>query len=300
MTCADIGYDMLFTAVYTVVDDWYQGEGAALVRSRPGVKPTFTDSEVLTLEIVRDLERETKERRWYATVAANWRALFPQLPERSVLHKRTKSLGLLLDRCRCAVRQRLLTPEDPRRLLDGTPVPVCDVSRVDRPDGSSAGQQWRPYGAEMGRCAARAWWFYGFKLVLTATLDLVPDQAVLVPAAADEREVAAALLEPGGVYIADGNFSRTASPTWAATLDRVGCTVVAPLPHPKAATQDPAERAFLRAVRNRVETLIGLLKSEHGLEDHGARSWWGLRTRIAGILAAYTIGRYLVALGLYE
>jgi hypothetical protein len=291
---------MLFAAVYTVVDDWYQAVGGQLVRSRPGVKPTFTDSEVITLELVRDLEGETRERRWYAKVAANWRPLFPQLPERSVLHKRTKSLWLLLDRCRCAVRDRHLDPADGRRLLDGTAVPVCDVSRVGRPDGSSAGRQWQTYGAEIGRCAARAWWFYGFKLVLTATVDFLPDQAVLVPAAADEREVAEALLEPGYVYIADRNFSRLASPTWAATLDHVGCGVIAPPPRRYAAEQDPAERAFLRHVRNRVETLIGLLKGEHGLEEHGARSWWGLRTRIAGILAAYTIGRYLVAMGVCD
>jgi hypothetical protein len=144
--------------VYTVVDDWYQAVGWQLVRSRPGVKPRFSDSEVLTLEVVRELEGETRERRWYARVAANWRALFPCLPERSVLHKRTKSLGLLLDRCRCGVRDRLVNPADPRRLLDGTPVPVCAVSRVGRPDGTSAGRQWPPYGAQIGRCAARAWW----------------------------------------------------------------------------------------------------------------------------------------------
>ena len=159
MSCADIPYDTLFAMVYTVVDDWYQESGWQLVRSRPGVKPRFSDSEVLTLEVVRELDGETRERRWYARVAANWRALFPCLPERSVLHKRTKSLGLLLDRCRCAVRDRLRDPADPRRLLDGTPVPVCAVSRVGRPDGTSAGRQWQPYGAEIGRCAARAWWF---------------------------------------------------------------------------------------------------------------------------------------------
>ena len=111
---------------------------------------------------------------------------------------------------------------------------------------------------------------------------------------AEQREAAAALLTPGLVLIGDRNFSRFTSPTWRADLDAAGCTVVAPPPRRHAAEQDPAERTFLRHVRNRVETLIGLLKSEHGLEDHGAHSWWGLRTRVAGVLAAYTIGRYLM------
>jgi DDE family transposase len=287
----DLPYEMLFTVVYVVVDDWYQREGRALVRGRPGVKPRFSDSEVLTLELVRELEGQTKERRWYRTVRANWRGLFPHLPERSVLHKRTKALWRLLDCCRCAWRDRLLA-DDPRRLIDGTPVPVCDVSRVGRPDGSSAGRQWLEHGAAIGRCAARAWWFYGFKLVLTATLDMLPDQAVLVPATADEREAALALLTPGQVLIGDRNFSRYASPTWREALDQAGIRVIAPPPRRQAARQDPAEQAFLRHVRNRIETLIGLLKHEHGLEDHGARSWWGLLTRLAGLLAAFTLARY--------
>jgi Transposase DDE domain len=287
----EVRYDALFTLVYTVVDDWYQAEGMRLVRGRPGVKPRFSDSEVLTVELVRTLEGQRSERRWYRTVRANWQALFPQLPERSVLHKRTKSLYQLLDRCRCWLRDRLIG-QDPRRLIDGTPVPVCDVSRVGRPDGSSAGGQWFEHGAQIGRCVARAWWFYGFKLVLTATLDMLPDQAVLVPAAADEREVAAALLRPGMVLIGDRNFTPHASPSWRATLAKLDVTVIAPPPRRLAARQDPGERAFLRHVRNRIETLVGLLKGQHGLAAHGARSWWGLLTRVASVLAAFTLAHY--------
>ena len=290
----DLPYEMLFTVVYTLVDEWYRQIGATLVRSRPGVKPRFSDSEVLTVELVRTLEGQTKERRWYRTVRANWLGLFPQLPERSVLHKRTKSLYLLLDRCRCALRDQLL-PDDPCRLVDGTPVPVCDVSRIEGPDGRSAGRQWAAYGAAIGRCAARGWWFFGFKLVLTASLDLLPDQAVLIPAAADEREAAAALLTPGMVLVGDRNFSRYASASWRDALDHAAVQVIAPPPRRHAADQDPAERAFLHHVRNRVETLIGLLKSEHGLEHHGARSWWGLLSRVSSVLAAYTIAHYCLA-----
>jgi hypothetical protein len=293
----DLPYDLLFTVVYTLIDDWYEQEGAALVRSRPGVNPGFSASEVLTVEVVRDLEGETRERHGYRTVAANWRRLFPCLPKRSVLHQRTKSLYRLLDAWRCRLRDQVLDA-DPRRLIDGTPVPVCAVSRVGRPDGSSAGRQWVEHGAQIGRCVARAWWFFGFKLVLTATLDLLPDPAVLIPAAADERAAAAALLRPGLVLRGDRNFSRYASPTWRDEVDHAGVQVLAPPTRRHAASQDPAERSVLRFLRNRIETLIGLLKREHSLEDHGARSWWGLLTRLAGVLAAFTVARYCLHVGL--
>ena len=144
---------------------------------------------------------------------------------------------------------------------------------MGRPDGSSAGQQWLQHGAEIGRCAARGWWFFGFKLVLTATIAMLPDQAVLIPAAADEREAATALLQPGMILIGDRNFSRFASLTWRDTRDQAGVTVLAPPPRRHAASQDAAERSFLAYIRNRIETLIGLFKREHGLEHYGARSW---------------------------
>jgi len=66
-------------------------------------------------------------------VWANWRHLFPRLPERSVLHKRTKSLYRLLDRCRCDLRDHLL-PDDPCRLVDGTPVPAGFRSAASQGD----------------------------------------------------------------------------------------------------------------------------------------------------------------------
>jgi hypothetical protein len=95
--------------------------------------------------------------------------------------------------------------------------------------------------------------------VLTASLDLLPDQAVLIPAAVEEREAAAALLTPGMVLVGDRNFSHYASATWRDVLDRLGVQVIAPPPRRHDADQGPDERAFLHHVRNRIETLIGLL-----------------------------------------
>jgi hypothetical protein len=64
MSCADLPSDTLFVTVDTVVDDWYREVGWQLVRSRPGVKPHFSDSAVLTVDVVRELDGQTRERRW--------------------------------------------------------------------------------------------------------------------------------------------------------------------------------------------------------------------------------------------
>lgn len=223
-----VAYEDPFTAVYVVVDEWYQREGWRLVRERPGAKPHVTDSEVLTLGVVRELAGRASERRWYRTAAANWRGLFPAPPERSALHQRAQGLWRLPDGCRFWLRDRPPPAEDPRRLIDGTPVPVCAASRVGGPDGTGAGRQWPERGAQVGRCAARHWWCSGSKLVLTASVDMLPDQAVLVPAAADEREAALALLAPGLVPIGDRNLGRHAAATRRDELDAAGVAFIAP------------------------------------------------------------------------
>ena len=97
--------------------------------------------------------------------------------------------------------------------------------------------------------------------------------------------------------IGDRNFSRFAASPWrhpcaGTRLDHARVRVIASPPRRHGAGQDPAERAFLRHIRDRVRTLIGLLKGEHGLEDHGTRSWWGLLARINGLLAAYIPVRF--------
>ena len=114
------------------------------------------------------------------------------------------------------------------------------------------------------------------------------DRLALVPAEADEREAAPPWASPAWCPSATAT-SAASPPLPGHTRARVpGWTT----PGCGSSPRHPAERAFLRHIRDRVGTLIGLLKGEHGLEDHGARSWWGLLTRINGLLAAYIPARF--------
>ena len=44
----------LLTTIYVLVDDWYQAEGQSLLAGKPGAKPEFSDSEMLTLMLCQD------------------------------------------------------------------------------------------------------------------------------------------------------------------------------------------------------------------------------------------------------
>jgi hypothetical protein len=83
-----IPLDYLLTIMYVLIDDWYQQHGRHLLRGKPGVKPTFTDSEVITLLVARDFVAFPGETQFLGFIRANYLALFPLLPDQSQFNRR--------------------------------------------------------------------------------------------------------------------------------------------------------------------------------------------------------------------
>lgn len=52
MTSIDL--ESVLTIIDVLVDDWYQAKGQALLLGKSGVKPTFSDSAMLTLMLAQD------------------------------------------------------------------------------------------------------------------------------------------------------------------------------------------------------------------------------------------------------
>ena len=69
--------------------------------------------------------------------------------------------------------------------------------------------------AAVGWCQAKRLYYYGFKLVLSLTLDGVVARYELVPANADDREAASEVFERGRRYWADkGCYGRAWLQEW--------------------------------------------------------------------------------------
>ena len=116
-----------------------------------------------------------------------------------------------------------------------------------------------------------------------------------MPAAVDERAVADALLEgappPAGLLLDRGLLGRD----WAAGHRARGTAVV--YAHGRADRQrlPAALRRPVAALRNRIETTTGEITERLGLARHGARTVWGLLTRIAATILAHTLRRLNLA-----
>src|SRR5712691_7801329 len=179
--------DAFLTALYTLVDDWYQAEGQRHLAHKPGAKPCFSDSEVITLSLAQHWCGFQKEREWLRFIHQNYRPLFPRLLSQSEFNRRARNLCWLINALRQWVLKQLDAYAAEYRLIDSTPIHV---------------RHWRRYGpthlmlpdAEGGYCAAKKETFYGYRLVCLTTLEGVITDCELIPAAADEREAAIDLL----------------------------------------------------------------------------------------------------------
>jgi hypothetical protein len=273
----------LLIVLFCAVDDWVQQHG---IPRRPGPTPACADSEVLTFAVARELLGDPSERHFRRVLRRDWRHLFPHIPAQSELNRRTRWLSGALE----LLRQHWLA-DLPNALghwfaIDTTPLPVKHPSRVRGVDRWTGPDELH---ASFGRCAAKAAWFYGFRLALCAPLiEPVPWVWAVVPAAGNERDAAALLL--AGAHdlhlLTDKGFRGRA---FAASLAAERITLLTPPTKPERATVSQRLRRFIADHRNRIESGINTLKDRFQLEQHRAKTFWGLLTRLMAKLAAFTI-----------
>ena len=273
----------LLILLFCEVDDWVR---AHPLPQRPGPTPACSDSEILTFALARELLGYDSERRFRRVLGADWGHLFPHLPAQSELNRRTRWLWGAFEQVRQYWLQRLPAVSAAWYTFDTTPLPVRHPSRV------RGGDQWQlpnDLQAGFGRCAAKALWFYGFRVATLAPLfDPVPLRWALIPAAVNEREVLQALLEG----VADRKLltdKGLRSRALAETLAQQGILLLTPPTRAERPSMPAAIQRFIADHRNRIEGSYTTLKDQFHLEHHRALTGWGLLTRLATKFAAYTL-----------
>jgi hypothetical protein len=260
--------DTFLTALYTVVDQRYRDHLAATYARRPGPKPTLSDAEVLTLAVCAEWGAWDSERAFWRFASARLRHLFPRLVDQSEFNRRRRALYPALAAIQRALAEQLGVALERERILDTKPVPVMLLKRHDERGLVFDGQ------AAVGWCQAKRLYYYGFKLVLSLTLDGVIARYELVPANTDDREAANEVLEPGCRYWADKGFAGQA-------CEREWLAQGVPLAR------------LARRVRQAIEVVYAQLTEQFGIERTRAKTLWGLLARVQAKLTAHTFGVYL-------
>jgi hypothetical protein len=277
----------LFTIIYVLVDDWYQTQGIQMLKGKPGTKPDFSDSEVITLLVVMDFIPYPSESQYVAFIRANYLDLFPKLVDQSQYNRRARSLRLLVEALRRSWLIQLGVLHHQHFLIDTKPIPVVGFKRSKK-HSQFAGN------ANYGYCASKNMHYFGYKLVAVTTCQGLPVVYDLVPANLDERLAAESVIDAlHGCHIfgdkgflgkewQDSIFQQTANQFWT----------------PKRANQyeqNPlALDRRLNALRERIEGMF------HEIQDTGrnierllAKTVLGLCTRIIAKMTGHVL-KYLL------
>lgn len=277
----------LFLIVYVIVDEWYQQKGQYLVGRTVGVRPTFSDSEVLTLMLAIDFFEFSSERRYLSFVRANYLKLFPHLLTQSQYNRRANQLRFLLNELRKAMASELDANFERYFLLDTTPVSAVGYRR-DKSHSAFRGS------AEYGYCSARRLKYWGYKLVLLTTLAGLPYAFELVPADTDERIAADEILDalpPDSSVYADKGFIKD---EWQAAWAGEAIHLWTQKRKNQRVQNPPAFDRLLNQVRERIESAFDQLKEGGRSVEHTlAHTLPGLCARIIAKISAITLRAYL-------
>jgi hypothetical protein len=285
MTSIDI--ETLLTIIYVLVDEWYKSKGPALLKGKPGVKPAFSDSEVITLMLVEDFIPYPGEKQFIGYIRANHLALFPKLLTQAQFNRRARSLRLLVEALRQNWLVELGLEHHEHFLIDTKPVPVVGYKR-SKSHSDFAGS------ADYGYCASRNLYYFGYKLVMITTFDGLPVLYELVPANTEERQAAETVLTrlKNVEVFGDKGFL---GEEWQSQMQhQTGTRITTPkrvnqkIQHP-----DGFER-LLNSVRERIEGVFHEIQNTgRFLERLLAKTIVGLATRIITKITSHLL-RYLL------
>lgn len=269
--------------IFVLVDDWYQDHAGSFRQGKPGQKPEFRDSEVMTIMIAMDFIPFPSERQFVAYLRANHLALFPKLLDQSQFNRRARAIAPLLEEFRQHWLVHLGVTLDRAGLLDTKPVPVVGYRRNKKHSDFQG-------SAAYGYCASKKMYYFGYKLVVVSTLEGLPLLYDLVPASTDERKAAETLLEElsGFSLFADKGFL---GKDWQADIhQRTNNRVWTPKRKNQVKQQPKAFERWLNGLRLRIEGVFNEIQNVgKNLERLLAKTVIGLCTRIVAKMTSHLL-----------
>jgi hypothetical protein len=314
--------DTLLVALYTITDDLYLLYFAHLKPNRPGQEPVLSDSEVLTLAIYAQGTGRS-ERSFVGYAKTHLKAYFPRMLSQSAFNRRCRDLAGVLVFLVPLVARELKAFACAYQVIDTTPLPLMQRCRGDR--HKLFGDE-----ASIGRGGSDKDWYYGCKLLSSVSPDGIVSGFLLAPASTEDRWMAEAFLcwrackwdEPispselppshrrGGrrvgptgpiwptdgvgefslvPYIADVGFSGQ----WWIDHWRTDYGALVFTADSYKGDSAPALTRQHSGWRQIVETVNGQLLEVFGLAFPGARTKWGLLSRVAAKLVALNMGIWI-------
>jgi hypothetical protein len=310
----DFDLETFLTALYVIVDDFYQSHIQPQMPARGGPQAEMSDSEVLCLGLAAQWRSGVPwktERGVLRYVHKHLRPLFPTLLSQSAFNRRLRRLWGAFILIQNAVAAQLSRSEVVD-IMDGFPIPIAHGARSFPPG-------WLYDIARVGK-GGNDRYFYGVRMMMVVSQSGVATGWALAAGNVQERWVAELLFSTraGRPQVQGPLDPMTGQPQvkpptdWMAPVPSGGRASQKPIitdsgfcgdewlahwaaaygahvyPPPKGGP--PAEQQGWSAIRQVVETTFAHLSESFGLKYPGAHTRWGLLARVAAKVAAYNLG----------
>lgn len=258
-------------------------------KSKRGRKPVYSNQFILKLVLIQHLLGFTSERSFLRFVPELQCPAFVRLPDQSQYNRRAKRLEPLIKKLTLRIRKRLRIDASKIKVVDTTPIPVVKLSRAKQRKVFTDKKQ-----VAVGYCAAQKTYYCGLKLNLFVNHDGVPCEYDLKPAnKSDVRCLEEILVEKQTlsdvVLVGDKGYISDFNTSWFKQCWNI--TLITG--YRKNQKKRPTKKAKrLLGKRKIIETVIGQLKDQMGLERLRTKTYQGLTARIDHIIFTYLFGVY--------
>jgi len=269
--------------VFCFVDDFLRDElGGLMIRGR-GEKPSLSDSEAITIELVGEYLGLGSDKRIWEYFKRHWNSWFPCLPCRTSFVRQCANIWRLKE----MIQRRLVNlihPVDDLHIFDGFPIPTCHIKRAFKRN------PFRGIGA-VGYCAAKDEKYFGFKGHLIISPHGLPISFAIAPANVDERDVLPELTQGlQGMIIADKGLIR---PALKEELERSGLLLETPVRSNMADSRPGWFVNKIQSIRRVVETVIGQLVERFSIQNIRSKDMWHLRAKVGRKILAHTMAFFV-------
>jgi len=271
--------DLIITVFCLVDDQLRKLLGGRKLRQR-GFKPSLTDSEVITMEIVGEFLGHDQDKHTWQYFKEHWSHFFPAIPDRTNFARQAANLHVIKRMTQERLAKTLRAYDDQLHIIDGLPMPVCKFTRAYF---SRAFKETAAYSY----CAAKKERYYGFRGHIVISSLGVVTEATFTAANIDERDVCPFLTEKiRGLLLGDKGFIR---PKLINELALRGLYLQTPVRQNMEEARPRQFLSWITSTRRLIETVIGQLSERFQIEKVRARDLWHQASRFWRKILAHTV-----------
>ena len=281
--------DIFIITVFCLVSDQLEILRKSYPLRRGGFAPALSDEEVITIEICGEYFKLSTDKDLFNYFKAHYADWFPHLKERTLFVRQAANLWQF----KALIQQRIAMSAEQLfadvQVIDTLPLPVCAWVRGVRDKCFRT-------SADYGYCAAKDFYYYGFKLGLRVSRIGMITSASLLPARPHDVNFTEELVNGfGKTILGDKGFLDQFRQELL--TDRYGTQLIVPKrSNMKEQDENPIAKTtskICRKIRKVVETVNSHLTERFFITKIRVRDVWHFQSRLIRKILAHTVAVFL-------